>query len=609
MDSTDIKEENKKPFNQKIKISSMVLRYKRSCTSKYLETRLKIKDFIKDVRGRTSKQAKNLVLLLKDPQTYKSIGVVVRDNLINFFKKTEHNIKDIYIKVKDPKLLAVNTAYEIKFKYYQLVGTIKHKLKMFYTFKYLVYKENITHKFKYIISLIVKHKLSISITTASLAIILSGLLIYNANIGYEVTFNGQALGIVKDETVMSKAVGVVSRELSQWYDKDMVFKQDVSYEKTFINKDELLVDVNDTVNALYNTNIELSVQGAVVVIDGQEVATLSNRQEAEEALHQVLAPYVSENGNQKLVGDPIIKEKYEVVEKLVNYADIKELDNVVSLISQGTEEMLSYKVQKGDTSWDIAINRGVNIDQLEKANPDMDITNLHDGDVLNLSVAKPYLTVDTQKEVTMEEKIDYGTQYKKDDTVYVGKTKVTSPGVKGIKTIVALISYENGKEISRDIVSEEVTQEPVDEIVAKGTKPLPPAKGTGRFQIPTSGRISAINKPGTHAGGRAVDIANRRGTSIYAADSGTVVMATYKGSYGNCIIIDHGNGYSTRYAHLSSFGVSVGARVTKGQYIAAMGSTGNSTGPHLHFEIMVNGQRQRILNYFGFMALGRHVSP
>lgn len=97
-----------------------------------------------------------------------------------------------------------------------------------------------------------------------------------------------------------------------------------------------------------------------------------------------------------------------------------------------------------------------------------------------------------------------------------------------------------------------------------------------------------------HAG---VDIAGPSGTSIYAADGGTVTHAGWKGSYGNLIIISHGNGMETRYAHLSGFGVSVGQSVSRGQRIASMGTTGRSTGPHLHFEVRINGNTQNPLNY------------
>lgn len=117
----------------------------------------------------------------------------------------------------------------------------------------------------------------------------------------------------------------------------------------------------------------------------------------------------------------------------------------------------------------------------------------------------------------------------------------------------------------------------------------------GAMVWPTVGHRITQYYSWRHSG---VDIANHVGTAIYAADDGTVTTVGYnRGGYGNQIIINHGNGKQTRYAHLSAFSVNVGQKVTKGQYIAAMGSTGRSTGPHLHFEVIVNGRIQNPLNY------------
>ena len=123
---------------------------------------------------------------------------------------------------------------------------------------------------------------------------------------------------------------------------------------------------------------------------------------------------------------------------------------------------------------------------------------------------------------------------------------------------------------------------------------------TGNFTWPVPGftNISC----GYSSGHKAIDISGGGrtiyGTPIVAADSGKVVTATYHYSYGNYVMIDHGGGYSTLYAHASSLAVSVGQTVTKGQTIAYVGSTGNSTGPHLHFEVRVNGNRQNPFNWF-----------
>ena len=117
---------------------------------------------------------------------------------------------------------------------------------------------------------------------------------------------------------------------------------------------------------------------------------------------------------------------------------------------------------------------------------------------------------------------------------------------------------------------------------------------------PISGRISsrfASNssvRSGSHTG---LDIAAPKGTAIGAAASGTVVFAGRKGAFGNMIAISHGNGVQTYYAHCSSINVSVGQKVSQGQKIGAVGSTGNSTGPHLHLEVRVNGVAYNPQNY------------
>ena len=129
--------------------------------------------------------------------------------------------------------------------------------------------------------------------------------------------------------------------------------------------------------------------------------------------------------------------------------------------------------------------------------------------------------------------------------------------------------------------------------------------GTSTFIKPTSGRYTSMFGPRIHpitgkqSNHTGVDIANSSGTPIVASDAGKVVRASYYGAYGNCIVIEHGNGYSSMYAHLSSYAVSVGDVVSQGQRIGSMGSTGWSTGPHLHFEIWKNGVPQNPVNYIG----------
>jgi murein DD-endopeptidase MepM/ murein hydrolase activator NlpD len=127
-----------------------------------------------------------------------------------------------------------------------------------------------------------------------------------------------------------------------------------------------------------------------------------------------------------------------------------------------------------------------------------------------------------------------------------------------------------------------------------GKAPAGAAKGSGAFAWPAQGLLTQRYWSG-HLG---IDVAARTGTPILAADDGYVVMAgrdTW--GYGNQVLIDHGNGYLTRYAHLQTIKVAAGQSVTKNQLIGTMGSTGRSTGPHLHFEVIQAGVRRNPLGF------------
>ncbi len=139
---------------------------------------------------------------------------------------------------------------------------------------------------------------------------------------------------------------------------------------------------------------------------------------------------------------------------------------------------------------------------------------------------------------------------------------------------------------------------------ASGSNNTPYSGGTFQWPLPIRGTLTSPygyrSDPFTgyrsfHLG---QDIAAPRGTAVYAVAAGKVLTSRYQNSYGNVVVIDHGGGISTVYAHNSALLVSEGATVTKGQTIAKVGSTGNSTGNHLHFEVRVNGKTTNPMSYF-----------
>ena len=159
--------------------------------------------------------------------------------------------------------------------------------------------------------------------------------------------------------------------------------------------------------------------------------------------------------------------------------------------------------------------------------------------------------------------------------------KIIVPGAKKI-TEVAVVpkttTSRTGLSLIRDFVQSTPTK----------------STGSGKMAWPTVGHTITQYFSWRHT---AVDIANKQGTPVYAADDGVVIFAGWATGYGNSIVIDHGNGLKTRYGHASKLFVSVGDEVSRGENIMAMGTTGWSTGPHVHFEVMVNGTKVNPLNY------------
>lgn len=154
------------------------------------------------------------------------------------------------------------------------------------------------------------------------------------------------------------------------------------------------------------------------------------------------------------------------------------------------------------------------------------------------------------------------------------KTKTYS----GLAVIKKFIGSDDGKTSVKDIAKD------FNATPLRGNKMNWPTVGN---------RISQYYSWKHHA----IDIANKIGTPLYAADAGVVEVAGWGTGYGNQIVIDHGGGKKTRYAHASKFYVEKGEKVAKGQIIAAMGSTGWSTGSHIHFEVIINGIKYNPLNY------------
>lgn len=208
--------------------------------------------------------------------------------------------------------------------------------------------------------------------------------------------------------------------------------------------------------------------------------------------------------------------------------------------------------------------------------------------------AKVYFSIRLETDLVTETEIPFETEYKYDDTMLDNKSEVKVAGEAGLQRVCSRLVYVDGELTDSEIVSVTDIKEPVTEIVIKGTKPSYEATGDFLWPVPYTHHITSPFGPRWGTVHRGIDIAwsGVENQDIVASDSGTVIWSGYDNSgYGNYVIIDHGNGYKTLYGHANALYVSTGDKVCKGDVIAAVGSTGYSTGPHLHFEIIKNGEK------------------
>ena len=399
-------------------------------------------------------------------------------------------------------------------------------------------------------------------------------------IGTTVTYDGEEIANLSSESVAEEARSnlemVTARTLGEnftiddsllQYSSGLMLRQDITDGETF---EEALSEEIGLVTPAYCLYVEGEFIGATPY-EGALEALLEQLKVAATTEYTVSCSFAE---------DIEIKQEYMPTEKIVNLGYLAE-----TLYSTKTAEV-TYEVKRGDTWSQIAANNGVTSKELLALNPGYDINKLQIGELLTLSASVPYLTMTVQERERYVEDVQFDVVYTDDPSMYKGDEKVTSPGAYGAADVVANVTYVNGTEVEREIVSSVTLREPVTESRLRGTKERPTWHPTGTFRWPTTGRISSYFGGRKSPGGigstnhKGIDIAAPRGTPVYAADGGTVTYAGWMSGYGYTVRIDHGNGYVTYYAHNSSLTTSVGKHVYKGQQIAKVGSTGNSTGNH-----------------------------
>lgn len=296
-------------------------------------------------------------------------------------------------------------------------------------------------------------------------------------------------------------------------------------------------------------------------------------------------------------------EKIEVVESYLPASQIITAQEAVEEVLREKETSQIHEVAAGDTLSGIAFRYDLSLDDLIAMNPLLTDENslIRPGDNITVTVPEPELTIRSCIQEYYEEDYEADTIYKDNNSWYTTQSVVLQEPVTGHRRVVADITYENSLPVFTDIVKEETVVAAVPMIVERGTVAPPtyiyPVSG-GFISSGFGGRRAP--KAGASTNHQGVDIAVPTGTAVMASCGGTVTVAGWQRGYGNVVYISHADGRETRYGHLSKCLVSPGQTVTQGQRIALSGNTGNSTGPHLHFEIRIGGTAVNPLNYISY---------
>lgn len=458
----------------------------------------------------------------------------------------------------------------------------------------------------------------------TIVIICFMLLVFDHETSYQYSYNGRILGYVDDQEQVYNILNIAGEKLSKVNDAKIRFKvgQNITFKKvSSSNKD---IDTADQALNKLTYMTEIDVVGYGIYEKDRLLAVVESKSVADKVLDDVVNYYrtpdkgmqlqkigfkhhvevkpvnvmltsvmtrneaedILENGGKMSLQHIVMEDENTAKLQEIYSADSQEI-RVIGQSDSNREEEEADTTEKGDKN----VSKGEKKDAATALSAvTASIRTPESGDKIEIDRKVEPITVEMTEDGTMSEVIEYKTIEKKTKEMYRGDREVTQKGVNGRQIITGTVVYQNGKEVKRDIREKEVLKKSVDKIVLVGTNDKPKWYPTGHYIIPVKNEVITSyfgSRWGRIHGG--LDFGMPIGTPIYASDGGTVTRASYFAGYGLCVEVTHNNGTFTRYGHCSAVKCKVGDKVAQGQKIALVGNTGNSTGPHLHFEIHPHG--------------------
>lgn len=419
-----------------------------------------------------------------------------------------------------------------------------------------------------------------------------------------VQVNGESVGYVESEQVFESAREDVRSRINNAKTAMEAAGTAVDDAQWEINPIYTLVVSGDTMtesditDAILRASSDEITNGTAVYIDGTLSYVTTDGDHLRTYLENYKAPYeegMDANKRVEFVHDIHLVDGVYFSNSVVPYND------VVAALNADSSPVI-HAVTEGETPQSIESNSGLTYAALKRFNPDIggETDPLPADTQLVMGNSSSLLQIKTVIRTTYQEAIQYNSTTTESEEYDFGTTQVLQEGVPGEQEVTQDLIYIDGVNVDTQLVNVNTLQEPVDELIVKGThlkSGMYASIGSGNFVWPVPGYIGISRWMSSYHKG--ADIRAPYGSPIIASDSGVVETAGYHYSYGNYVVIDHGNGYKTLYAHMSSIAVTKGEGVAQKQVIGYVGSTGDSTGNHCHFEMYKNGVRFSAETLFG----------
>ncbi len=414
-------------------------------------------------------------------------------------------------------------------------------------------------------------------------------------VGLEVLLDGHSIGFVSSQAEFEQAIQSVSARAGEILQYPYQLSPNVQYQFSIVDRRQVF-HPNEVQEELFSQISQIK-KLYVLRVDGKAVAAHDDPVVLKSLVDNLLAshPLADQAYASSFVQNVRMDHAWTDASLERTVAELEEL------LASPVRDASTAALSDGQTALSLAAQNGMSLSELQSLNADVNFDSLQSGDILRTRKPVPFLSILALEHTVYTESVPFDTSMVDDATIYEGDTRVKVKGVPGVASVNADLRYVDGELVEQVEVSREIVTAPITEVIAVGTKIRPPKAPTGTFIRPFWGKLTSdygyrrlFGQTEFHPG---VDFAGPTGSPIVASDGGVVVFAGTKSGYGLTVIVSHGNNLRTLYGHCSKLLVSVGQEVGQGELIAKVGNTGRSTGPHLHFEIQVNGQHQNPWNY------------